>query len=121
MAMLAGSIYWNADRQKRKEFEGVVAGKKSQEKREAWLKELERRDVEDREVKERLNARIERSMAREAKAAADAKPEEGVLRKAEEQAKKAFGKGGDGSAQSALERNESQGVIMAAVRDLLQR
>ena len=50
-AMVAGSYYYQADRSKRKEFEGVLAEKKAREKNEAWIRELEARDQEDREWK----------------------------------------------------------------------
>ena len=50
-AMVAGSYYYQADRSKRKEFEGVLAEKKAREKNEAWIRELEARDLEDREWK----------------------------------------------------------------------
>jgi len=49
VAMVAGSAYWSGDRAKRKEFEGLVDEKKKKEKHEAWIKELEARDEEDRE------------------------------------------------------------------------
>ncbi|KAH8646536.1 hypoxia induced protein conserved region-domain-containing protein [Tricladium varicosporioides] len=51
VAMVAGSIYWDADRKKRKEFEGVVSERKAKEKQEAWIRELEARDKEEQEMK----------------------------------------------------------------------
>lgn len=48
MAMLVGSMYWQKDREKRKEFEGVVAERQRAEKREKWLRELEARDEEEK-------------------------------------------------------------------------
>jgi hypothetical protein len=57
VAMLAGSVYWQADRDKRKEFEGVVAEKKAKEKNDAWIKELEARDEEEREIRAAREAR----------------------------------------------------------------
>lgn len=44
-------MYWQTDRQKRKEFEGVVAERKAKEKNEAWIRELEARDEEEREIR----------------------------------------------------------------------
>jgi len=55
--MVAGSIYWQTDRQKRKEFEGVTAERKAKEKNEAWIKELEARDQEEKEIKAMREAR----------------------------------------------------------------
>jgi hypothetical protein len=40
VAMLAGSAYWQADRNKRKEFDAAVAERKAKEKNEAWIREL---------------------------------------------------------------------------------
>jgi predicted amidohydrolase YtcJ len=57
VAMVAGSMYWQTDRQKRKEFEGVIAEKKAREKNEAWIRELEARDEEEKELKAIREAR----------------------------------------------------------------
>jgi hypothetical protein len=51
VAMVVGSMYWKTDRQKRKEFDAVVAERKAKEKNEAWIRELEARDQEDREIR----------------------------------------------------------------------
>lgn len=59
--MLAGSMYWQEDRSKRKEFEGVMEEKKRMEKRDAWLRELEARDEEDKRFKEKMQKRRRRS------------------------------------------------------------
>lgn len=60
IAMLAGSVYWSKDRDKRKEFEGVVAERKRQDKHQAWLRELEARDVEEKMFRARLERARER-------------------------------------------------------------
>ena len=52
--MLGGSYYYNADRLKRKEYNDLVKKKKSQEKRDAWIRELEARDLEDKDWREKL-------------------------------------------------------------------
>lgn len=54
VAMFGGSYYYNADRLKRKEFTDLEKQRKSQEKRDAWIRELEARDQEDREWREKL-------------------------------------------------------------------
>lgn len=54
LAMVAGSIYWQQDREKRKEFDEVVKEKKRTEKRDRWIAELEARDREEKMFKERL-------------------------------------------------------------------
>ncbi|KAJ5579906.1 uncharacterized protein N7459_005891 [Penicillium hispanicum] len=53
VALVAGGMYFKTERQQRREFEKAVEERKSQEKRDAWLRELEVRDKEDREWRER--------------------------------------------------------------------
>lgn len=53
LAVVAGGMYFKAERQQRREFEKAVEVRKAQEKRDAWLRELEIRDQEDREWRER--------------------------------------------------------------------
>lgn len=53
VALVAGGMYFKSERQQRREFEKAVEVRKSQEKRDAWLRELEIRDKEDREWRER--------------------------------------------------------------------
>ncbi len=52
--MLGGSYYYNADRLKRKEYTDLIAKRKAQEKRDAWIRELEIRDMEDKEWRQKL-------------------------------------------------------------------
>lgn len=52
--LVAGNMYWQKDRVKRKEYEKKVAEKERLEKRDRWLKELEMRDEEDKAWKERM-------------------------------------------------------------------
>lgn len=51
VAMVAGSMYWQTDRQKRKEFDKVVLEEKAKEKNQAWIRELEARDEEEKEFR----------------------------------------------------------------------
>lgn len=51
LAMLAGSIYWESDRSKRKQYNGLVKEKEQKEKYEAWLRELEAREEEEEELR----------------------------------------------------------------------
>lgn len=60
-------MYWKSDRQKRKEYDTVVAEKKAKEKSEAWVRELEARDEEEKEIKAKRDAR--RKAVQEGKAA----------------------------------------------------
>lgn len=69
LCLVAGSIYWKEDREKRKYYEGLLSEKKAQEKKAAWIRELEIRDEEDRiEREERARQReARREMQRLAK------------------------------------------------------
>ncbi|OQD73625.1 hypothetical protein PENDEC_c014G06943 [Penicillium decumbens] len=53
VSLVVGGMYFKTERQQRREFEKAVEARKSQEKRDAWLRELEIRDKEDREWRER--------------------------------------------------------------------
>jgi hypothetical protein len=64
VAMVAGSMYWQTDRQKRKEFDAAVAERKAKEKNEAWIKELEARDEEEKELRELRRKRAEGKQAK---------------------------------------------------------
>ncbi|MCJ1230716.1 Respiratory supercomplex factor 1, mitochondrial [Toensbergia leucococca] len=59
VAMVAGSMYYQTDRTKRKEFNDLVAARKAREKNEAWIRELEARDQEDRDWRVRMGVRRE--------------------------------------------------------------
>ncbi|EEA22864.1 mitochondrial hypoxia responsive domain protein [Talaromyces marneffei ATCC 18224] len=53
LAVVAGGMYYKTERKQRREFEKKVEERKAQEKRDAWLRELEARDKEDKGWKER--------------------------------------------------------------------
>ncbi|KAK4996291.1 Respiratory supercomplex factor 1, mitochondrial [Elasticomyces elasticus] len=114
LAMLAGSIYWSGDRTKRKEYKDLIATKNAKDRHEAWLRELEARDQEDREFEEKmaLRARMVRGRAAEE---AGASQEE---RRAIEQQQA----GTMGEIRSVLEECERrrEGRIAAAARALWQ-
>jgi hypothetical protein len=57
VAMIAGSMYWQTDRQKRKEFDKIVEERKAREKNEAWIRELEARDEEQKDIRRIREAR----------------------------------------------------------------
>ncbi|KAG9516424.1 hypothetical protein E4T50_12222 [Aureobasidium sp. EXF-12298] len=50
LAMVAGSAYWEKDRNKRKEYNDLLDEKKKKDKRDAWIRELEARDDEEKEI-----------------------------------------------------------------------
>lgn len=95
VAMLAGSFYYNSDRILRHEFEKVKTAQKAKEKNEAWIRELEARDREDKDWKVRMGK------VREAQKEEVEKREEKARRKLEE--------GGGG------------GVVLSAVRKLKEK
>lgn len=51
LAMVAGSAYWESDRAKRKQYDGLVDERKKKEKHDAWIRELEARDEEEKELR----------------------------------------------------------------------
>jgi len=61
VAVVAGSIFYKDDRLKRKKYESAIEDKKAAEKREKWLNELEMRDQEDREWRERFEGISQRA------------------------------------------------------------
>jgi len=64
-AIVAGSAYWSKDREKRKELERVEGERNAAERREKWLAELDARDAEDREMRERVKERRRDRLGRE--------------------------------------------------------
>lgn len=54
VALVAGSIFYQDERMKRKVFEGALEEKKNAEKRDKWIRELEARDEEDKEWRNRI-------------------------------------------------------------------
>lgn len=67
VAMLAGSFYYNSDRILRKEYDDLMKERKAQEKRTAWIKELEARDKEEKDWRVKM-AKVTEVREQEAKA-----------------------------------------------------
>ncbi|KAI4159703.1 MAG: hypothetical protein LQ342_006396 [Letrouitia transgressa] len=72
VAMVGGSLYYQADRNLRYQHWKVKKEIEEREKKERWIKELEARDAEDREYQEK---REQAKKAMAAAAAAEAKEE----------------------------------------------
>ena len=53
-ALVGGSYYYNADRLLRREWDKLQQEKKAKEKHDAWIRELEIRDREDQDWRERM-------------------------------------------------------------------
>lgn len=66
VAMVAGSFYYNKDRILRKEYHALMQEKKAQDKRDLWIKELEARDREEKDWREKL-AKVTEKREEEAK------------------------------------------------------
>ncbi|CAM1504690.1 Fc.00g022810.m01.CDS01 [Cosmosporella sp. VM-42] len=69
IAMVAGSMYYQKDREKSKELRELKEKTDAEEKRLKWIRELEVRDDEEKAMKARLQQRMQ-------KAVADARAEE---------------------------------------------
>ena len=107
LAMVAGSAYWEGDRQKRGQFNELVEDKKKKEKHEAWLKELEARQEEEDEL-QRIREKMIAGRVAE-------KRGEMERRKAEAEFKEEKGenRGGLGEIRSALEASETRPILAA--------
>ncbi|KAI1138305.1 altered inheritance of mitochondria protein 31, mitochondrial [Hypoxylon sp. FL0543] len=66
MAMVAGGAYYGADREKRKELIKLEAQQRAEERHQKWLRELEVRDEEEKQLKAAMKRRQERVRQRRA-------------------------------------------------------
>lgn len=57
IAMVAGSMYYNKDREKTKELRKVKEETDAEEKRQKWIRELEARDEEDKAMRAMIEKR----------------------------------------------------------------
>lgn len=126
LAIVAGSIYYEKDRKKRKEFEGVIAQRKAKEKNEAWIRELEARDKDDKEWRVRMG----KVTAAEAKAAETEKEKKagdeklgGIVEAVKELASSGGKPGQDGGGEVSEKQTANGGdkdwAIVAAVKNEL--
>lgn len=105
-------MYWQTDRQKRKEFDAVVAEKKAKEKNEAWIKELEARDEEEKEIRA---MRQRRAGARGEDVIRGLKLKEG----GENSEPRNEGNDEVKFSESVVEESEKRGGVLASVQDLV--
>ncbi|RGP79588.1 altered inheritance-mitochondria mitochondrial [Fusarium longipes] len=68
-AMLAGSMYYQKDREKSKELRQLQEQKDAEEKRQKWIRELEARDEEEKAMRARLEKRRQQVQAQRAEEA----------------------------------------------------
>ncbi|KAF8856009.1 hypothetical protein BDZ45DRAFT_804509 [Acephala macrosclerotiorum] len=115
VAMIAGSMYWQTDRQKRKEFDAVVAERKAKEKNEAWIKELEARDEEEKELREMRRKRAEaRGQApKKEEGEKEGKKEDKVVEKVLDAVKEEKGAG------SVVEESERRKGVLESVQEMV--
>lgn len=66
IAIVAGSLFYQDERMKRKKYQQAVEEKKAAEKRDKWIAELEARDKEDREWRENFERMSQRAKEAEA-------------------------------------------------------
>ncbi|XXH02990.1 Restriction of telomere capping protein 5 [Hypoxylon texense] len=66
MAMVAGGAYYGADREKRKELIKLEAQQRAEERHHKWLRELEVRDEEEKQLKAAIKRRQDRVQQRRA-------------------------------------------------------
>ncbi|KAM0441181.1 hypothetical protein ACHAPT_000487 [Fusarium lateritium] len=72
IAMLAGSMYYQKDREKSKELRQLQEQRDAEEKRLRWIRELEARDDEEKAMRARLEQRRQQVVAQRAEEAAAA-------------------------------------------------
>lgn len=104
--MVAGGLYFGAERHKERELWKLQQEEKAEEKRQKWIRELEARDEEEKDLKAHLQQRRMR------KKAADAEAARASFRAADAKKRDGDGDGdGDGAAASAeaSEAREAQG------------
>ena len=111
-------MYWQTDRQKRKEFEGVVAERKAKEKNEAWIRELEARDEEEREIRAMREAKrkgvkyIKEEKLKET-------PKEGIAEKVQEMVKDVEGNVNAETKETIVGREKEAKGILESVREMI--
>ncbi|TDZ13486.1 Respiratory supercomplex factor 1 [Colletotrichum sidae] len=66
VAMVAGSLYYNKDRERSAELRKIKEAKEAEEKRQRWIRELEARDAEEKALKALMQERRARAEARSA-------------------------------------------------------
>ena len=104
VALVAGSIFYKDDRMRRKRFDMAVEDKKAAEKRDRWLRELEMRDTEDREWRERFEGVAQR--VKEAEEMAKGEAKRGV-----EMVEETFGTTEEGVKEAVEERFKNKSVM----------
>ncbi|EFQ31832.1 hypothetical protein CGRA01v4_12992 [Colletotrichum graminicola] len=77
LAMLAGSMYYNKDRERTAELRKIKEAKDAEEKRQRWIRELEARDDEEKALKAMLQNKRAKFEAAKSGAAGGDTPADG--------------------------------------------
>lgn len=72
VAIAAGGLYFGAERNQEREAWKAQQDQQAEEKRQKWIRELEARDEEEKELRARLDKRREKKKAADADAAREA-------------------------------------------------
>ena len=117
VAMVAGSMYWKSDRQKRKEFDDVVAERKAKEKNQLWIKELEARDEEEKEIRAERERRAKR--LKFDRSAQGEQVFEGARNLALAEKRAAQGKDGESASSVIDEKEQKQKSTLESVKEMI--
>lgn len=105
VVMVLGSMYWKPERLRRKDFEKTIAEEKAKVKRDAWIRELEARDRDEKEWKAKQNrASYGKKSASESSSFDNIGSETEIIRGKLAQEKEPVGKG--------------EGLVLKAVKEL---
>lgn len=116
--MVAGSMYWKSDRQKRKEFDEVVAERKAKEKHDLWIKELEARDEEEKEIQAEKVRRSKRLSDRSGKSE-QSKVVDGAKNPILAQVRAAEGKDNENISSVVDEKDQKQKSTLESVKEMI--
>ncbi|KFY04566.1 hypothetical protein O988_00691 [Pseudogymnoascus sp. VKM F-3808] len=118
VAMVAGSMYWKSDRQKRKEFDEVVAERKAKEKHDLWIKELEARDEEEKEIQAEKVRRSKRLTDRSGKSG-QSKELDGAKNPILAQVRAAEGKDNENASSMVDDKEHKQKSTLESVKEMI--
>jgi len=108
LAMVGGSAYWESDREKRRQFDGIVEERKKKEQHESWLKELEIREEEEQELRQMRSKLMQGRRSEKMKAA------EAEKKLAAQQASQSA----EGSGEGKSAEEAKAGSVFSAVKDI---
>lgn len=125
-AMVAGGLYFGAERHKEREQWKLQEQERAEEKRQKWIRELEARDDEEKELKAMMNKRREKKKAAGVEAARDNFRAAEARRSGEAPAPQeevnngtsAWGLGWLGTSRSSKDKSETEDSLVTDKRDV---